>query len=112
MGFHFLETAYRAGKVIKHAVDGEGHKIASEAVKTVASVVPGGSFVAGKVMDKVIDTAIAEGNMESAAKMGHAAWHNRDSITDIDNSIDAMGNCDGISEASDIIDAAKDFMGL
>lgn len=113
MALHLLGTVYHLGETAVHAFSGNGPKAFAGAVKTVASIIPGGGMLAHVVIGKVVDTAIVDGQGPLAGQIARNAWNGREDISDIDDaiddtvdkiqsSIDAMGDGDGIAEISDI----------
>ena len=90
MALHLIGTAFHAGKTVVNACKGDERRAKAEALKTAASLIPGGGIVAGAMIGRAIDEAVIEGSSGTARALAHNAWENRDEITD--NVTDAVSN--------------------
>jgi len=85
---HLLATAYHIGETVVHASLGNEAKAVAGALKTVASLVPGGSFVAGAAINSAIQSAVVDQNFDTAEHLaGNALDNTLDNQDDILDSI-------------------------
>lgn len=85
---HLLATAYHAGEIVVHASLGNEAEAAAAALKTVASLVPGGSIVTGAVLNSAIQSAVVDQNFDTAE---HLAGNALDNVLDNqDNILDSI----------------------
>lgn len=100
MAIHLVATIYHVGEAAFHGYTGNAPAATAAVLKAGCSLIPGGGAVAHIAMGKMSD-AIA-GNTVSDADV-EKLWDHRDDIVDgIKDSIDNMGDGDGIAELSDI----------
>lgn len=106
MAIHLLETIGRAGLTGVHLARNDMRRAKRSGLKTVTSIFPGGAFLTHFFINKAAidliegDTSTVESAVQGAARM--AERNAGDVLDSVQDSIDSMGDCDGIAEISDI----------
>ena len=95
MAFHLIPTLFHLGETVVGVATNNSDQVTGGLVKTVASLVPGGSIVASAALKG------GEHTVNFVENHAHNALH----------VIDDMGNGDGVADLGDIAEGVHHFFG-
>jgi hypothetical protein len=112
MALHLAATGWHLAQAANHASLENEKEATAELIKAGASLIPGGSIVAGVLMGAVIDDVVHNGGVHTADAVTRGVSNNLGNILDsAKDAIDAFGDGDGVVEVSDILSGLADSIG-